>query len=40
MNAILIPAYKPDEKLVALCQRLLDDDELKIVVVDDGSGTE
>lgn len=38
MNAILIPAYKPDEKLVALTDQLLTHDDLKLVVVDDGSG--
>ena len=39
-NAILIPAYKPDEKLVSLCDTLLLNDDLSIVVVDDGSGEE
>ena len=38
MNAILIPAYKPDEKLVSLCNTLLAQDDLRIIVVDDGSG--
>lgn len=38
MNAILIPAYKPDMKLVDLTNRLLTHDDLKMVVVDDGSG--
>ena len=38
MNAILIPAYKPDEKLIALCDKLLTHEDLKLVVVDDGSG--
>lgn len=38
MNAILIPAYKPDDKLVALTYQLLTHDDLKLVVVDDGSG--
>ena len=38
MNAILIPAYKPDFKLVELTKLLLAHDDLKIVVVDDGSG--
>lgn len=37
MNAILIPAYKPDDKLVALTDQLLTHDDLKLVVVDDGS---
>ena len=40
MNAILIPAYKPDMKLVELCDKLLRHDDLKLVVVDDGSGEE
>ena len=38
INAILIPAYKPDDKLVALTDQLLTHDDLKLVVVDDGSG--
>ena len=38
MIAILIPAYKPDDKLVALTDQLLTHDDLKLVVVDDGSG--
>ena len=38
MNAILIPAYKPDEKLVELCRLLLMHEDLRLVVVDDGSG--
>ena len=38
MNAILIPAYKPDDKLVALTNQLLTHNDLKLVVVDDGSG--
>ena len=40
MNAILIPAYKPDMKLVELCSQLLSHDDLEVVVVDDGSGEE
>lgn len=40
MNAILIPAYKPDMKLIDLVNLLLTHDDLKIVVVDDGSGEE
>ena len=40
MNAILIPAYKPDEKLIELCRQLLTHEDLKLVVVDDGSGEE
>ena len=37
MNVILIPAYKPDEKLVNLVDQL-QNAGLKILVVDDGSG--
>lgn len=40
MNAVLIPAYKPDEKLVELCALLLTHEDLTVVVVDDGSGEE
>ncbi len=40
MNAILIPAYKPDEKLIALCGQLVTYEGIKVVVVDDGSGEE
>ena len=40
MNAILIPAYKPDMKLVELCSLLLTHEDLSVVVVDDGSGEE
>lgn len=40
MNAILIPAYKPDEKLIALCDQLVTYEGIKVVVVDDGSGEE
>ena len=40
MNAILIPAYKPDEKLIALCAQLVTYEGIKVVVVDDGSGEE
>ena len=40
MNAILIPAYKPDNKLVELTDLLLTHDDLFLVVVDDGSGEE
>ncbi len=37
----LIPAYKPDKKLIKLCESLLDSDKFcKIVCIDDGSGTE
>ena len=38
LNAILIPAYKPDMKLVELTNLLLTHDDLRLVVVDDGSG--
>lgn len=38
MNAILIPAYKPDMRLVELTNLLLTHDDLQVVVVDDGSG--
>lgn len=38
MNAILIPAYKPDMRLVELTNLLLTHDDLRVVVVDDGSG--
>ena len=37
-NAILIPAYKPDHKLIELTNLLLTHDDLVLVVVDDGSG--
>jgi len=40
MNAVLIPAYKPDMKLKDLTDLLLTHEDLKIVVVDDGSGTD
>ena len=38
MNAILIPAYKPDMKLVELAQKLVLHEDIALVVVDDGSG--
>lgn len=38
-NIVLIPAYKPDEKLIELVSQL-HDMELGIMVVDDGSGAE
>ena len=38
MNAILIPAYKPDMRLVELTNLLLTHEDLAVVVVDDGSG--
>ncbi|MDR0929426.1 MAG: bifunctional glycosyltransferase family 2/GtrA family protein [Oscillospiraceae bacterium] len=34
---VLIPAYKPDERLIALC-RALREENLTVLVVDDGSG--
>ena len=37
MNAILIPAYKPDNKLIDLTDLLLTHSDLAVVVVDDGS---
>ncbi|MDM7832553.1 bifunctional glycosyltransferase family 2/GtrA family protein [Cellulomonas edaphi] len=38
---VLVPAYEPDERLVALVRRLRDErPELPVVVVDDGSGPE
>lgn len=40
MNVILIPAYKPDNKLIELTNILLKNDDLALVVVDDGSGKE
>lgn len=39
MDIVLIPAYKPDEELIKLVDRLYDEG-LKILVVDDGSGEE
>ena len=35
---VLIPAYKPEERLIKLSEKLLSEDFLEIVVVDDGSG--
>lgn len=35
---VLIPAYKPDEKLIALLQEIAEKTNLDAVVVDDGSG--
>ena len=35
---VIIPAYKPDERLVTLIQELQGD--LPVLVVDDGSGAE
>ncbi len=37
MNAVLIPAYEPDEQLIPLAKRLKDEG-FAVVVVDDGSG--
>ncbi len=39
MNVILIPAYKPDEELLKLIDRL-EDKRLPMLIVDDGSGSE
>lgn len=36
--SILIPAYKPGESLVTLCEELMRQDFNEVVVVDDGSG--
>ncbi|WP_297632354.1 bifunctional glycosyltransferase family 2/GtrA family protein [uncultured Clostridium sp.] len=37
---ILIPAYKPDEKLIELIKNIKEKCDYKIVIVDDGSGIE
>lgn len=37
---IVIPAYEPDENLIILCNKLIDNKLNDIVVVDDGSGSE
>ena len=37
---VLIPAYCPDEKLLTVVKELLSDEDNRIVVVDDGSGSE
>ncbi|WP_283243734.1 bifunctional glycosyltransferase family 2/GtrA family protein [Guopingia tenuis] len=37
---ILIPAYKPDERLLELVHRLHDETEYNLIVVNDGSGSE
>ena len=37
-TAVLIPAYEPDEKLIALLKALRDGTDYEIVVIDDGSG--
>lgn len=37
MDAVLIPAYEPDEQLILLAQRLKQE-QFAVVVVDDGSG--
>ncbi|MBN2147142.1 MAG: glycosyltransferase family 2 protein [Anaerolineales bacterium] len=39
-TAILIPVYKPDEKLVALVKALSETDVARIVIVNDGSPVE
>lgn len=39
-TAIVIPAYKPEDKLLALVDEFKDTKDIKIVVVDDGSGSE
>lgn len=38
-TAVLIPAYKPDEKLVELCKKIIFE-KMKVIVVNDGSGYE
>lgn len=38
--ALIIPAYKPDEKLLGLLDRFTGNDDFVPVVVDDGSGAE
>lgn len=35
---VLIPAYKPDEKLIALLKEIAEKTDLDVVIVDDGSG--
>ena len=37
---VLIPAYKPDERLLELVHRLHDETEYNLIVVNDGSGSE
>ena len=37
MDVVLIPAYEPDEKLIDLTRQLAEND-LSVLVVDDGSG--
>ena len=39
-SVVLIPSYKPDQRLVELVQALSQTDLPRIVVVDDGSGRE
>ncbi len=39
-TALIIPAYKPDEKLLGLLARFKDNDAFAPVVVDDGSGAD
>jgi glycosyltransferase involved in cell wall biosynthesis len=38
--AVLIPAYKPDEKLIKLAEELLRQDFFEILIVDDGGGAQ
>ena len=40
LPSILIPAYKPDEKMIALIRELMDAGFSRILVIDDGSGSE
>ncbi|MBQ9832720.1 MAG: bifunctional glycosyltransferase family 2/GtrA family protein [Clostridia bacterium] len=40
ITAIVIPAYKPEEKLIELVRRFDNVSDIKTVVVDDGSGSE
>jgi len=37
---VLIPAYKPDERLLVLVRRLHEETDFRIIVVNDGSGRE
>ena len=36
--AVLIPAYKPDERLLSLAEELLKQDFFEVLIIDDGSG--
>lgn len=40
LPCIIIPAYKPDHKMVDLIQHLLQESFTRIIVIDDGSGAE